>query len=82
LDINWQHNTDWKTPFTPENAHLPIYAFDDVYTGVDAYSIPTEKLEMLQDSFTNTFRFVWRVKTVGFNSGIPIEMELKLPLET
>jgi cytoplasmic iron level regulating protein YaaA (DUF328/UPF0246 family) len=28
-----------------------IYAFDgDVYTGVDAYSIPIEKLEKLQDS--------------------------------
>jgi cytoplasmic iron level regulating protein YaaA (DUF328/UPF0246 family) len=32
--------TDWKTPFTPENARPTIYAFDgDVYTGVDAYSI-------------------------------------------
>jgi cytoplasmic iron level regulating protein YaaA (DUF328/UPF0246 family) len=51
-----------------------IYAFDDVYTGVDAYSIPTEKLEMLQDSLRILSGFVWRVKTVGFNSGIPIEM--------
>jgi cytoplasmic iron level regulating protein YaaA (DUF328/UPF0246 family) len=42
-DLNWQHNTDWKTPFTPENARPAIYAFDgDVYTGVDAYSIPIE----------------------------------------
>jgi cytoplasmic iron level regulating protein YaaA (DUF328/UPF0246 family) len=40
-----------KTPFTPENARPAIYAFDgDVYTGVDAYSIPIEKLEKLQDS--------------------------------
>jgi cytoplasmic iron level regulating protein YaaA (DUF328/UPF0246 family) len=50
-DLNWQRNTDWKTPFTPENARPAIYAFDgDVYTGVDAYSIPIEKLEKLQDS--------------------------------
>jgi cytoplasmic iron level regulating protein YaaA (DUF328/UPF0246 family) len=27
-DLNWQRNTDWKTPFTPENARPAIYAFD------------------------------------------------------
>jgi hypothetical protein len=50
-DLNWQRNTDWKTPFTTENARPAIYAFDgDVYTGVNAYSIPTAKLEKLQGS--------------------------------
>jgi cytoplasmic iron level regulating protein YaaA (DUF328/UPF0246 family) len=40
-----------ENAFTPENARPAIYAFDgDVYTGVDAYSIPIEKLEKLQDS--------------------------------
>jgi cytoplasmic iron level regulating protein YaaA (DUF328/UPF0246 family) len=23
-DLNWQRNTDWKTPFTPENARPAI----------------------------------------------------------
>jgi cytoplasmic iron level regulating protein YaaA (DUF328/UPF0246 family) len=41
-----------ENAFTPENARPAIYAFDgDVYTGVDAYSIPIEKLEKLQDSY-------------------------------
>ena len=49
-DLNWQRNQDWKTPFTTENARPAVFAFDvDVYTGLDAYSIPTEKLEILQD---------------------------------
>jgi cytoplasmic iron level regulating protein YaaA (DUF328/UPF0246 family) len=49
-----------------------IYAFDgDVYTGVDAYSIPIEKLEKLQDSL-RTFGLIWVVETVGFNPGLSI----------
>ena len=43
-DLNWQRNKEWKTPFTPENARPAIYTFDgDVYTGLDAYTIPVEK---------------------------------------
>jgi cytoplasmic iron level regulating protein YaaA (DUF328/UPF0246 family) len=49
-DLNWQQYR-LENAFTPENARPAIYAFDgDVYTGVDAYSIPIEKLEKLQDS--------------------------------
>lgn len=48
-DLNWQRNQNWKTPFTPENARPAIFAFDgDVYTGLDSYTIPTEKLDDLQ----------------------------------
>ena len=49
-DLNWQRNKDFKTPFTPENARPAIYAFNgDVYHGIDAYTIPIEKLDKLQD---------------------------------
>ncbi len=49
-DLNWQRNKQWKTPFTPENARPAIYAFNgDVYQGLDAYSIPMEKMDKLQD---------------------------------
>ncbi len=49
-ELNWQRNQEWETPFTPQNARPAIYAFNgDVYTGIDAYTIPTEKLEQLQD---------------------------------
>ena len=49
-DLNWQRNQDWQTPFTPENARPAVYAFNgDVYTGLDAYTIPTDKLDILQD---------------------------------
>src|SRR5690606_21968523 len=49
-DLNWQRNKKWKTPFTPENARQAIYAFSgDVYVGMDAYSIETQKIDVLQD---------------------------------
>lgn len=49
-DLNWQRNQDWQLPFTPENARPAVYAFNgDVYIGLDAYTIPEEKLAVLQE---------------------------------
>lgn len=50
-DLNWQRNQEWKTPFTTKNARPAMYAFNgDVYIGLDAYTIPTSKLNKMQDS--------------------------------
>lgn len=49
-ELNWQRNQDWQTPFTTENARPAVYAFNgDVYVGLDAYTIPVDQLEVLQD---------------------------------
>jgi cytoplasmic iron level regulating protein YaaA (DUF328/UPF0246 family) len=49
-DLNWQRNQDWQLPFTTENARPAIYTFDgEVYTGLDVYSLPVEKVTVLQD---------------------------------
>lgn len=49
-DLNWQRNKAWKTPFNPTNSRPAVYAFDgEVYNGLDAYSIPMEQLDLLQD---------------------------------
>jgi cytoplasmic iron level regulating protein YaaA (DUF328/UPF0246 family) len=48
-DLNWQRNKKWKTPFTPANARPAMYAFNgDVYIGLDAYSLPEDKIDELQ----------------------------------
>jgi cytoplasmic iron level regulating protein YaaA (DUF328/UPF0246 family) len=48
-DLNWQRNQEWKTPFTTQNARPAIFAFDgEVYTGIDAHTIPLDKLKDLQ----------------------------------
>ena len=49
-ELNWQRNQDWALPFTKENARQAVFAFDgDVYQGLDVYTLPTEKLDDLQD---------------------------------
>jgi cytoplasmic iron level regulating protein YaaA (DUF328/UPF0246 family) len=48
--LNWQRNQDFETPFTTKNARPAIYAFDgDVYQGLNAYTLSTQKVERLQD---------------------------------
>lgn len=50
-ELNWQRNQDFSLPFTRENARPAMYAFNgDVYQGLDAYTIPEEKLDRLQDT--------------------------------
>jgi hypothetical protein len=80
-DLNWQRNTDWKTPFTPENARPAIYAFDgDVYTGLDGYSIPPAKLEMLQDSVRILSGLYGVLKPLDLMQAYRLEMGTKLPV--
>jgi hypothetical protein len=48
-ELNWQRNQDWELPFSLENARQAVYAFNgDVYTGLDVYTLPLEKIEQLQ----------------------------------
>lgn len=50
-ELNWQRNQDFSIPFTKDNARPAVYAFDgDVYQGLDAYTIPLEKLDRLEKS--------------------------------
>ncbi|WP_127141027.1 peroxide stress protein YaaA [Flagellimonas marinaquae] len=50
-DLNWERNQQFELPFTKDNARPAVYAFNgDVYQGLDAYTIPEEKLDNLQDT--------------------------------
>ena len=80
-DLNWQRNQDWKTPFTTENARPAIYAFDgDVYTGLDAYSIPIEKLDVLQDRLRILSGLYGLLKPLDLMQAYRLEMGTKLPI--
>lgn len=49
-ELNWQRNQEWNLPFDLENARQAVFAFDgDVYHGLDAYSLPLEKIAGLQE---------------------------------
>jgi len=48
--LNYERNQNWSLPFTPENARQAIYTFKgDVFRGFDVDSLPTSKLDQLQD---------------------------------
>lgn len=80
-NLNWQRNQDWTTPFSPENARPAIYTFDgDVYTGLDAYSIPTDKLEKLQDSLRILSGLYGLLKPLDLIQAYRLEMGTKLPI--
>lgn len=53
--LNYQRYKDFSTPFTKQNARPAVYAFSgDVYQGLDAYSLPSEKI----DDLNNTLRIL------------------------
>lgn len=80
-DLNWQRNQDWSTPFTPENARPAIFTFDgDVYTGLDAYSIPIEKLGQLQDRLRILSGLYGYLKPLDLMQPYRLEMGTKLPI--
>ena len=54
-DLNYERNQSWSLPFSLSNSRQAIYAFNgDVYKGIDAYSIPVNKIDLLQ----NTVRII------------------------
>ena len=80
-ELNWQRNQKWKTPFTTENARPAIFTFDgEVYTGLDAYSIPIEKLETLQDSLRILSGLYGLLKPLDLMQAYRLEMGTKLPI--
>ena len=80
-DLNWQRNQDWKTPFNAENARPAIFAFDgDVYTGLDSYSIPIEKLDILQGSVRILSGLYGLLKPLDLMQAYRLEMGTKLPI--
>lgn len=78
-DLNWQRNKQWKTPFTQENARPAIFAFDgDVYSGLDAYSIPVNKLDSLQDKLRILSGLYGYLKPLDLMQAYRLEMGTKL----
>ena len=80
-DLNWKRNQDWKTPFTTSNSRPAVYTFDgDVYTGLDAYSIPLNKLEALQDRLRILSGLYGLLKPLDLMQAYRLEMGTKLPI--
>ena len=50
-DLNYTRYQEFEEDHNKKNSRPAMYAFNgDVYTGLDAYTIPTDKLDKLQDT--------------------------------
>lgn len=79
--LNWQRNQEWHLPFTAENARPAVYAFNgDVYTGLDSYSIPEDKLGILQDKLRILSGLYGILKPLDLIQPYRLEMGTKLKI--
>ena len=79
--LNWQRNQDWQTPFTKDNARQAVYTFDgDVYLGLNAYSLPLDKLEVLQDKLRILSGLYGLLKPLDLMQAYRLEMGTSLPI--
>ncbi|MES2543888.1 MAG: peroxide stress protein YaaA [Bacteroidota bacterium] len=80
-DLNWQRNKVWKTPFTIENARPAIYTFaGDVYIGLDAQTIPEDKIEDLQNRLRILSGLYGLLKPLDLIQAYRLEMGTKLEI--
>lgn len=78
-DLNWQRNKKWKTPFNAANARPAIYAFNgDVYQGLDAYTIPIDKIDDLQQRLRILSGLYGLLKPLDLVQPYRLEMGTKL----
>ncbi|WP_116787301.1 peroxide stress protein YaaA [Flavobacterium psychrotrophum] len=79
--LNWERNQEWSTPFTTKNARPAVYAFNgDVYTGLDAYTIPAAKINKLQDSLRILSGLYGLLKPLDLMQPYRLEMGTHLPV--
>ena len=79
--LNYERNQTWELPFTSANARPAAYTFSgDVYKGLDAYTIPEDKIE----TFKNTVRILsglyGLLKPTDLIQPYRLEMGTKLPV--
>ena len=81
-ELNYQRYKDFSTPFTKQNARPAIYAFaGDVYIGLDAYTLPTEKLDRLQDSLRILSGMYGLLRPLDLIQPYRLEMGTKLAID-
>ncbi len=80
-DLNWQRNQSWKLPFDANNSRPAIYTFDgDVYGGIDIYSLPIEKIEILQNKVRILSGLYGLLKPLDLMQAYRLEMGTKIEI--
>ena len=79
--LNYERNQSWALPFTADNARPAVYAFSgDVYRGLDAYTIPANKVRILQEKVRILSGLYGLLKPTDLIQPYRLEMGTKLPI--
>lgn len=79
--LNYERNQEWQLPFTPKNSRQAVYAFSgDVYRGLDAYTIPKEKIDKLQNTVRIISGLYGVLKPLDLMQPYRLEMGTKFPV--
>lgn len=79
--LNYERNQEWHLPFNSDNARQAVYAFSgDVYRGLDAYTIPEDKLETLQNTVRILSGQYGLLKPMDLMQAYRLEMGTKFPV--
>lgn len=82
-ELNYQRYKSFTTPFSIENARPAIYAFSgDVYVGLDAYTIPKNKIDLLQDRIRILSGLYGVLKPLDLMQPYRLEMGTDLKINT
>jgi len=81
VQLNYERYKEFSRPFTIENARQAVYAFSgDVYVGLDAYSIPNEKIKVLEDKVRILSGMYGILKPLDLIQPYRLEMGTALPI--
>lgn len=79
--LNYERNQTWQLPFTTDNAKQAAYAFNgDVYRGLDAYNIPEDRLDTLQNTVRILSGLYGLLKPTDLMMPYRLEMGTKFPV--
>ena len=81
-DLNYERNHEWSLPFTKKNSRQAVYAFSgDVYRGLDAYSIDTNKIDFMHSTVRIISGLYGLVKPLDLIQPYRLEMGTKLSFD-
>lgn len=82
-DLNYGRYQDFEENHQPSNSRPAIYMFDgDVYSGIDAYTLPEDKIEPLQNSLRILSGMYGILKPLDLIQPYRLEMGTKLQIES
>ncbi len=78
-DLNYERYKNFHTPFTKKNARPAVYAYSgDVYKGLDAYTLSSEKLDALQNTVRILSGLYGLLRPLDLIQPYRLEMGIKL----